>query len=126
MVKRITKSVAWILLTVVLVNGFVWSSNPKAIAHELDHNAHLLLGPAGDHLSRHTYAHPDRDPCDLLSECEHAVLHSLENLSPSPPSTAASTPVVVPRTVASWLAFDPIPYAPPERLFRPPRYSTLN
>lgn len=122
MSKLLTKTLAFALFAIFMVNMAAWSFSSHRLAHEIEHSRKvmqmmLVLEDGGSYQQDVMDAYDDNAP----SASEHQFLHAADHLQLFPSTVFYGIPPSLPSTVLSHFIFRTLPFAAFDPPFRPPR-----
>lgn len=122
MYKLLTKSIAFMMVAIFMVNAAAWSFSTHRIAHNIEHSRQL---PQGDATAINGNIHYDAavnvDNDSATNGTEHKFLHAVDHLQYFPSTAFYGLSASVPKTVLGKILLCALPFASFDAPFRPPR-----
>ncbi|MDO8176700.1 MAG: hypothetical protein Q7T62_00495 [Undibacterium sp.] len=129
MSKLFTKTFAFALFAIFMVNTLAWSVDTRRVSHDLEHSrefAHAASQtvPVHEHEHEHERATTVLDDDDVPSVMEHQLLHAVDHFQLFPSTLSYALPLSLTEAICPHFISHRLPMAALAPPFRPPRINT--
>ncbi|MBC7404532.1 MAG: hypothetical protein H7252_02450 [Cytophaga sp.] len=129
MSKLFTKTFAFALFAIFMVNTLVWSVNTRRVSHDLEHSrefAHAASENELVHEHDHDYERATvvLDEADVPSVMEHQLLHAVDHFQLFPSTLSHVLPLALSEIICAHFISYLLPAAALAPPFRPPRVNS--
>lgn len=125
MSKLFTKTFAFALFAIFMVNTLAWSVDTRRVSHDLEHSREFADAASENELVHdHERATVVLDEADVPSVMEHQLLHAVDHFQLFPSTLSHVLPLALSEIICTHFISYLLPAAALAPPFRPPRFKT--